>query len=95
MTNSFHSQERSKALVPKDNILVARLEDGFGWAQICPFFDVDVPSTPYPIGNAPAEFQALVNKTLAPRIRNAGVLVLSAVVVPVTGIGAWYYFWRK
>lgn len=79
-------------LLSKEKLLVAKLEDGFGWEQICPFLGLDIPSTPYPRGNAPAQFEQLGKQVLGPGIRKVGILIVSVILVPVVGIGAWYIF---
>ncbi|KAI1131871.1 hypothetical protein F5Y10DRAFT_232745 [Nemania abortiva] len=83
--------ETAKASAPKDRLLVVKLEDGFGWEQICPFLGHPIPETRYPRGNAPQEFQKMGDEILVPRIRRAGLMALSAVMIPVLSIGAWYY----
>lgn len=79
----------------KDKLLVARLEDGFGWDEICPFLGIDKPDFKYPIGNAPAEFERMMTDQMTPIIRNAAVKVVTAVLVPIGGIAAWYYMRRR
>ncbi|KAI0861280.1 hypothetical protein F4860DRAFT_503395 [Xylaria cubensis] len=83
--------EKAKALVPKDRLLVARLEDGFGWEQICPFLGHPIPATRYPRGNAPEEFKKMGDEVLVPRIKKAGLMALSTALIPVVSVGAWYY----
>ncbi|KAI0182398.1 hypothetical protein EV127DRAFT_449680 [Xylaria flabelliformis] len=83
--------EKAKALVPKDRLLVARLEDGFGWEQICPFLGHSIPATRYPRGNAPEEFKKMGDEVLVPRIKKAGLMALSTALIPVLSVGAWYY----
>ncbi|KAI0108866.1 hypothetical protein GGR51DRAFT_513390 [Nemania sp. FL0031] len=81
----------AKAKAPKDRLLVVRLEDGFGWEQICPFLGHPIPETRYPRGNAPQEFKKMGDEILVPRIVRAGLMAVSAVVIPMLSIGAWYY----
>ncbi|GAW27043.1 putative NAD dependent epimerase protein [Rosellinia necatrix] len=83
--------EKAKALAPSDRLLVAKLEDGFGWEQICPFLGHPIPETRYPRGNAPEEFKKMGDELLGPRILRAGIMALSTALVPVLGVGAWYY----
>ncbi|KAH9903766.1 hypothetical protein F4778DRAFT_790850 [Xylariomycetidae sp. FL2044] len=87
----FRRSRKAKALVPKEKLLVAKLEDGFGWEQICPFLGHEIPATRYPRGNAPAEFKAMGEQILAPRMLRALAILASAVVVPSLSVGAWYY----
>ncbi|KAI1421499.1 hypothetical protein F5Y12DRAFT_800896 [Xylaria sp. FL1777] len=82
---------KAKASAPRDRLLVARLEDGFGWEQICPFLGHPVPETRYPRGNAPQEFQKMADDILVPRIFRAGLMALSAVLIPTLSVGIWYY----
>ncbi|KAK5634861.1 hypothetical protein RRF57_010574 [Xylaria bambusicola] len=83
--------KKAKALAPPDRLLVAKLEDGFGWEQLCPFLGHPIPETRYPRGNAPKEFQKMADDLLVPRVRKAGLMALSAVLVPTLSVGAWYY----
>ncbi|KAI1298206.1 hypothetical protein F5Y03DRAFT_386710 [Xylaria venustula] len=89
----YHNKtaEKAKALAPHDRLLVARLEDGFGWEQICPFLGHPIPETRYPRGNAPQEFQKMADDILVPRIRKASLMALSAVLVPALSVGLLYY----
>ncbi|KAI3324886.1 TLD-domain-containing protein [Xylariaceae sp. AK1471] len=80
--------EKAKTLVPKDRFLVANLEDGFGWEQICPFLDQPIPETRYPRGNTPREFKKMAGDALGPGLRKAGLIALSAVLIPVVSVGA-------
>ncbi|KAI1341189.1 hypothetical protein F5Y15DRAFT_26843 [Xylariaceae sp. FL0016] len=89
--DTVEGNAKAKALAPKDRLLVAKLEDGFGWEQICPFLGHDIPEMPYPQGNAPAEFKKMADEILAPRIRKAGLIAVSFILVPVVSIGVWYY----
>lgn len=89
------SGKKVKRLAPPDQFLACTLEGGFGWEQICPFLDKDIPKTPYPRGNAPAEFQALVSNVLGPRIRNSMLKALGTILVPTIGIGMWAYTKRR
>ncbi|KAI1772574.1 hypothetical protein F4818DRAFT_443959 [Hypoxylon cercidicola] len=84
--------EMAKTLILKERLLVAKLEDGFGWEQICPFLGHDIPSMPYPKGNAPAGFQELGKQVLRPGLMKAAALAVSVILVPIVGIGAWYSF---
>ncbi|KAL7793777.1 hypothetical protein V8C37DRAFT_77313 [Trichoderma ceciliae] len=83
--------EMIRRVAPKDQLLTCTLEGGFGWEEICPFLDKDIPETPYPIGNAPEEFKVLGERILAPRVRNSILKIFGAALVPVIGIGMWSY----
>ncbi|KXJ87501.1 hypothetical protein Micbo1qcDRAFT_124413 [Microdochium bolleyi] len=83
--------KEAKTLARKDRLLVCRLEDGFGWEQICPFLEKDIPSEKYPKGNAPEQFKALLGEITAPAFRKASLMVLTAVLVPTAAAGWWYW----
>ncbi|KAL6862201.1 hypothetical protein J3F83DRAFT_767369 [Trichoderma novae-zelandiae] len=87
--------QKVKGLVPKDQLLCCTLEGGFGWEQICPFLDQGVPKDPYPIGNAPAQFQELVDHVVAPQIKGSMVRAAGAVLVPLVGMGMLAYVLRR
>ncbi|KAI0428918.1 hypothetical protein F5Y09DRAFT_343224 [Xylaria sp. FL1042] len=74
--------EKAKVLAPEGRLFVARLEDGFVWEQICLFLGHPIPETRYPRGNAPQVFQKFADEILGPRIRNASLKVISAVLIP-------------
>ena len=46
-----------KRLVPPEQLKVCKLEDGFGWEEICPYLGVPVPDAPWPSLHTPEEFQ--------------------------------------
>ncbi|KAI0466190.1 hypothetical protein F4859DRAFT_498566 [Xylaria cf. heliscus] len=89
--DTLELSEKAKALTPKDRLLVAKLEDGFGWEQICPFLGHPIPKTRYPRGNAPEQFKKMGDEILVPRIQKAVLMALSAALIPVLSVGAWYY----
>ncbi|KAI0020808.1 P-loop containing nucleoside triphosphate hydrolase protein [Xylariomycetidae sp. FL0641] len=82
--------ERVRALVPPDRLLVVRLEDGLGWEQICPFLGVDVPAVPYPRKNDTRQFQANLTSIFAPGNRRAVAILTAALGVVVVACGLWY-----
>lgn len=86
----MYRANKAKRLVPKDRLLVTRLEDGFGWEQICPFLDQPVPDTRYPRGNAPEEFKKMLDEALKPGMRKVMIL-FSVILIPVISVGAWYF----
>jgi hypothetical protein len=88
---TFFSNHDIRKLIPKDRLAVFKLEDGFGWEQICPFLGKSVPETPYPRGNAPEEFHRMAKTILAPAFMKAIALVVTVVLVPAAGAGMWYY----
>ena len=77
-----------KSTIPKERLLVIKLEDGLGWEQICPFLEKDIPKEPYPSKNDPKEFQEMVGAWLGPKVKTAA-LKLGAVSVPILGVVAW------
>lgn len=82
----------AKERLPKERLLVIRLEDGLGWEQICPFLDMPIPDEPYPPPNVPEVFKALGEAFLRPWIRSA-MFKCGALVTPVVGV-AGYLGWR-
>ncbi|KAI0160780.1 hypothetical protein GGR57DRAFT_456287 [Xylariaceae sp. FL1272] len=93
--DTIEISKKAKELVPADRLLVCRLEDGFGWEQICPFLGHGIPKEKYPKGNAPAEFHKLGKEVLMPGMLKFGAVVLSAVVIPAASAGAYYYMQMK
>ncbi|PWY95406.1 hypothetical protein BO94DRAFT_508678 [Aspergillus sclerotioniger CBS 115572] len=84
----------AKETLPKDRLLVVRLEDGLGWDQICPFLDVEIPEQKYPRGNEPDTFHKIVEKYVEPRVK-AAMVNLGTTVAAIAGIGgylAWKYY---
>ncbi|KAI1846611.1 hypothetical protein JX265_009085 [Neoarthrinium moseri] len=82
-------------LIPTKNLAIFKLEDGFGWEQICPFLGKPMPDVPYPRGNAPAEFQKMASEALSPAFRRAALFVATSALVPLVAIGLWYCRSRK
>ncbi|EGX92937.1 hypothetical protein CCM_04309 [Cordyceps militaris CM01] len=72
-------------------LLDVKLEDGFGWEEICPFLGVPIPKERYPRGNAPAEFDKLLGGFIGGRLAATAYKVVGSVVVSAIAIGAWYY----
>ncbi|KAL5362709.1 P-loop containing nucleoside triphosphate hydrolase protein [Aspergillus floccosus] len=85
--------ETIKGKLPKDRLLVVKLEDGLGWEQICPFLGLPIPEQKYPRGNDPDTFKKIVEDYLQPRV-TAAMLKLGTVVttVGITGFLGWRYF---
>ncbi|XRM36999.1 hypothetical protein ABZX51_000491 [Aspergillus tubingensis] len=83
-----------KETLPKDRLLVVRLEDGLGWEEICPFLDVPIPEEKYPRGNEPDKFHKIIEDYLEPKLK-AAMINLGTFVVTVAGIGGylgWKYY---
>ncbi|KAL6898636.1 hypothetical protein GGI43DRAFT_428327 [Trichoderma evansii] len=93
--DSVSDGKKVRRLAPKDQLLCCTLEGGFGWEQICPFLGKDIPKTPYPRGNAPAQFEEIVQTHLVPRIRSSVLKLVGAVLVPVISIGMWSYMRQR
>ncbi|KAL7944048.1 hypothetical protein V8C42DRAFT_358724 [Trichoderma barbatum] len=93
--DSIVDAQKVKRLAPKGQLLACTLEGGFGWEQICPFLGKDIPKTPYPIGNAPAEFQLLLKTVVGPKIRKSMLKALGTTLVPVVGIGMLAYMRQR
>lgn len=91
LTRDYNSSRTVKELAPKENLACFSLEEGFGWNQICPWLGKPIPHEPYPQGNSPKEFDALMSGLLTPKFVTFGALVLTVVVIPVISFGAWYY----
>ncbi|KAB8215972.1 hypothetical protein BDV33DRAFT_227295 [Aspergillus novoparasiticus] len=81
-----------KDTLPKDRLLVVKLEEGLGWEQICPFLDLPIPEEKYPRGNEPDTFHRIVADYMEPRVK-AAMLNLGAMVTATAGI-AGYLGWR-
>jgi len=93
--DNISDSRKVKKLSKEGQLLACTLEGGFGWEQICPFLDKDIPETPYPRGNAPAEFQEIVKNVINPRLRRAWLKATGAVLVPVIGIAMFAYMKRR
>lgn len=85
----------ARKTLSKDQLLSVKLEDGFGWEQICPFLGIPIPEQRYPRGNAPAEFDKMLGGFIGGRIMAVGTKIVGAVVVPALAFGAWYYMKQK
>ncbi|KAF9893853.1 hypothetical protein FE257_010023 [Aspergillus nanangensis] len=81
-----------KETLPQDRTLVIKLEDGLGWAQICPFLEMDIPDQPYPQANVQEKFQAIIGDFMRPRVM-AAMVRLGVVVAPTLGV-AGYLGWK-
>ncbi|KAI1092750.1 P-loop containing nucleoside triphosphate hydrolase protein [Rostrohypoxylon terebratum] len=78
-----------KRLVPPEQLLVCKLEDGFGWNEICPYLGVPIPDAEWPSLNKPEEFFEIVS----PKIQSAfmkGLVSVTSMAVPVVAVGFWY-----
>lgn len=87
-----YSIRTMKGTLPKDRLLVVKLEEGLGWEQICPFLDLPIPEGKYPRGNEPDKFHRIVADYMEPRVK-AAMLNLGAMVLATAGV-AGYLGWR-
>ena len=98
MTDSRHYSIRTiKETLPKDRLLVVKLEDGLGWEQICPFLDQPIPEEQYPRGNEPDKFHRIVGDYMEPRVK-AAMVNFGAMVTATAGIAGylgWRYYLRQ
>ncbi|KAE8360395.1 hypothetical protein BDV27DRAFT_167849 [Aspergillus caelatus] len=86
-----------KETLPKDRLLVVKLEDGLGWEQICPFLDQPIPEEKYPRGNEPDKFHRIVADYMEPRVK-AAMVNFGAMVTATAGIAGylgWSLFWHS
>ncbi|TLD08855.1 uncharacterized protein PgNI_07782 [Pyricularia grisea] len=83
--------ELVKSKVPADRLLNLKLEDGFGWNEICDFLDHPVPKEQYPSINDRTEFRALVDGLV--KVHKLSAMRRMAVVLaPIFGV-ATYLYW--
>ncbi|KAH7030686.1 P-loop containing nucleoside triphosphate hydrolase protein [Microdochium trichocladiopsis] len=79
-----------KKIVPPEQLLVVRLEDGLDWDAICPFLQMPVPDEPFPPPFTPEVFKETVEEFMMPQVkravRNAAALILSPIVVLVGAV---------
>ncbi|OTA59145.1 hypothetical protein K449DRAFT_436104 [Hypoxylon sp. EC38] len=78
-----------KRLVPPEQLKVCKLEDGFGWEEICPYIGVPVPDEPWPSLNTPEEFHEIGG----PKMKKAamkGFAGTISLIVPALAMGLWY-----
>ncbi|KAI3316611.1 P-loop containing nucleoside triphosphate hydrolase protein [Xylariaceae sp. AK1471] len=77
-----------KRIVPPEQIKVCKLEDGFGWNELCPYLGVSVPDTPWPSLNTPEEFHTLVGPRLQTAARKGMIGV--TIIIAAAAVGIWY-----
>ncbi|KAI0021296.1 hypothetical protein F4780DRAFT_778809 [Xylariomycetidae sp. FL0641] len=78
-----------KRIVTAEQLKVCKLEDGFGWNELCPYIGVPIPDRPWPALHTPDEFQAHV----APKIKKSilkGLVGVTATLAPLVAVGVWY-----
>lgn len=59
----LETNEKTRALIPKDQLLEYRISDG--WEPLCEFLDVPVPDQPFPHRNARNQFIAQLTKMMS------------------------------
>ncbi|KAI0549777.1 P-loop containing nucleoside triphosphate hydrolase protein [Xylaria curta] len=77
-----------KRLVPPEQLKVVKLEDGFGWNELCPYLGVPIPDTPWPSLNNPEEFQAVVGSKMK-KATSRGMAGLASIVA-IAAVAMWY-----
>ncbi|KAI0424056.1 hypothetical protein F5Y09DRAFT_336080 [Xylaria sp. FL1042] len=91
-TNGFGaSEEGLQALIENYTAYIAdilKLEDGFGWNELCPYMGIPIPDTPWPALNTPEEFHSLARPKFQTAI-SKGVAGMTTIVA-VAAIGIWY-----
>lgn len=65
------SNELVRKIVPPDQLLEIKLEDGLAWDEICPFLGDEVPDVPYPRANDPQEFKRTIQGIMASHWRQS------------------------
>ncbi|KAI1081816.1 P-loop containing nucleoside triphosphate hydrolase protein [Whalleya microplaca] len=78
-----------KQLVPPEQLKVCKLEDGFGWKEVCPYLGVPVPNIPWPSLNTPEEFEQIAGPKMKKSVTR-GMIGLTSIVVPVLAVAGWY-----
>ncbi|KAI1470287.1 P-loop containing nucleoside triphosphate hydrolase protein [Daldinia caldariorum] len=94
MNNYSNYIAEVKRLVPPEQLKVCKLEDGFGWDEICPYLGVPVPDEKWPSLNTPEEFGEIAN----PKVKNAfmkGMFGTTSIIAPIVAAGVWFLKSRK
>jgi hypothetical protein len=82
-----------KELIPKEKLASFRLEDGFGWEEMCPFLGKPIPSVPYPRANTPERFEELQAGFINKAVRKVAAVAVTSILVPTIAVAAWYYWY--
>ncbi|KAI1802035.1 P-loop containing nucleoside triphosphate hydrolase protein [Daldinia bambusicola] len=83
-----------KRLVPPEQLKVCKLEDGFGWNEICPYLGVPIPDEKWPSLNTPEEFGEIAG----PKVKTAfmkGMFGTTSIIAPIVAAGVWFLRSRK
>ncbi|KAI3338730.1 P-loop containing nucleoside triphosphate hydrolase protein [Ustulina deusta] len=77
-----------KRFAPPKQLKVFKLEDGFGWNELCSYLGIPIPDIPWPSLNTPEEFHSLAGPKIQTAISKgiAGVTTITAIVAVVI----WY-----
>ncbi|OTB06452.1 hypothetical protein M426DRAFT_111065 [Hypoxylon sp. CI-4A] len=78
-----------KRLVPPEQLKVCKLEDGFGWDEICPYLGVPVPDAKWPSLNTPEEFHQIAGPKFAKAFWK-GLVSTTSIAVPLVTAGLFY-----
>lgn len=83
------SIDKVKRLIPPSQLKVCRLEDGFGWEEICSYMEVPVPDQEWPGRNTPDEFHK--HTAVFHRLGDLKLFTIATVVAaPIVAAGVWY-----
>ena len=77
-------------VTPPEQLLVVKLEEGLGWAEICPFTGDKIPDVPYPRRNEPQSFDANMNG-LFRRYWSQAFVQWGGVAVAAAVVGSWVW----
>ncbi|KAI1817445.1 P-loop containing nucleoside triphosphate hydrolase protein [Poronia punctata] len=77
-----------KRLVPPEQLKICRLEDGFGWNEICPYLGVPIPDTPWPQLHTADEFHTIVKPMVVDAVWKA--MASLTTMVAFAAVGLWY-----
>ncbi|KAI1657855.1 P-loop containing nucleoside triphosphate hydrolase protein [Daldinia decipiens] len=78
-----------KRLVPPEQLKVCKLEDGFGWDEICPYLGVPIPDEKWPPLNTLEEF----GEAATPRMKTTfmkGMFGTTSIIALIVAVGLWY-----
>ncbi|KAI8628236.1 hypothetical protein F5Y19DRAFT_476646 [Xylariaceae sp. FL1651] len=79
-----------KRLVPPEQLTVCKLEDGFGWKELCPCLGVPIPDTPWPSLNTTEEFHS-VSAPMHQRVVKKGIIRVTTIIA-IAAVGLWTHW---
>lgn len=84
-------------MVPPEQLLCIKLEDGLDWDAICPFLEVPTPDVPWPKNHTADEFSKRVARSMAPHTKDAfqKMAICGAVAAGAVAIGVWWIMRRQ